>query len=613
MSTVLTPSPSPPSPPDTAIDLLPFIEDLWIVDKAHGRSRQLGPIMHWPQRLLVDWTSQNITARRPSNAIVLKARQLGISTIIKGIEFALAAHKFNFRSRTISHETASNQHLLSMTQHFFDHYEFSNLYTQRNRSANLVSFDPLNSQLAVITAKNLGGGRSQSIQFLHGSEIASWPDPGSIMASISAALSSGWFRFVYLESTALGLGNYFHTTWDDAVNDKNDYTPFFFPWQTHPEYIGSFSGLQPLDSRSLTETELTLAAEFAKCRLGDENINVLSRTMAPADLRAIRGPMPRDEILSRLAWRRHKIRNDFAKRTDGANPEDLFLQEYPHIPSVAFLSTGLNLFHLDYLHKTYSPRHARVGHISSVGGRIKFIEDPRGPLRVFHPPVPGRSYIVAGDPTFTLSGDSACAQIIDPHTFTQMAVWRDRITPGEFGDIMVKLGYWYNTALLAPETNKAGADTIARISAGHSYPNIWLRRVNDSVGQRQVMKEGWHTNSQTKHEALSNLKSLIYDGSLRFHDSHTFSELRNYVDRGNGTFGNANGEPNDDTVMALAIAVTVANYEFASSFTPDPDNHAHLRAEINRALEAEGDPLDNLAALATRHENEYEHEAEPAW
>ena len=40
------------------------------------------------------------------------------------------------------------------------------------------------------------------------------------------------------------------------------------------------------------------------------------------------------------------------------------------------------------------------------------------------------------------------------------------------------------------------------------------------------------------------------------HDPTTFDEMRNYVQLPNGKFGNANGSPHDDTVMALAIACT---------------------------------------------------------
>lgn len=563
------------------IDLAPMIERLTIVDKG-AQLRKLRRVMNWPQRHLVDHVTDNLHNGRPTRVIILKARQLGISTITEGIQFSLAMLVDNFRGHIISHESKSNEHLLGMTQRYYDTYSFRKMYTQTNKAANKVAWDPTNSRIGISTAKNLGSGRSLTVHFLHGSEVSFWPNADVLMSGLGQSIPKGAFSFVILESTANGMGNWFQSTWDRAVTGENDYTPMFFPWQTHPEYTGRTIGIDPVDPITLDDHELELARMFLDDRLGEENAAVLTRSMSPEVLTALRAPMTSDEVMSRLAWRRHVIANDLRGDTD------LFLQEYPHAPSVAFLSTGRNIFPLAQLEPIYRPAHALVGDLLSQSGRLKFHEVASGPLKVFQPPNPNRGYIIGGDPTFTTSGDYACAQVLDRQTWEQVAVWRGRCTPGRFGEIMVRLGYWYNEALLAPESNKDGATTVGRIQ-GLDYPNIWERQVVDTAGDAPTNKLGWHTNARTKTEAIGNLQSSIYDRSLTIHDPHTFNELKNYVDLGMGKYGNANGEENDDTVMALAIAATVNHYESYQFNHPAPyDDTEQLRVDINAAMKSLG-------------------------
>lgn len=555
--------------PRSDFSLLPFIEKLSVLDKDTSTSRRLGTVMRWPQRHLVDYTSHNIAHQDRTQVIILKARQLGISTIVKGIEFTLAMLFDHFRSRTVSHESDSNEHLLSMIQHYYDTFPLRSFYPQRNKAANKLGWEEVGSRMGVITAKNLGGGRSQTVRFLHGSEVGFWPDPGTLMSGLMQAIPKTWFTFVYLESTANGMGNWFQTTWDEAVARRNDYTPMFFPWQTHPEYVGTHIGIDPVDPKTLTEPEHDLVRFFLDDRLGEENIAVLSRSMTNEQLNLLRGPMTKAEAYSRIAWSRYVKRNELAERKDRtADPDDLFLQEYPHRPTVAFLATGHNIYKLTHLEKVYKPSRPRVGHLLSIGGRIEFRDDPLGPFKVFRPPHPNRDYVIGGDPSFTLGGDYACAQVIDARTLEQIAVWRGKCDgPGEFGDIMCRLGYFYNEALIAPETNRDGATTIGRIHA-LAYPNIWQRQIVDSSSGAATNKEGWFSSARTKPEALGHLLAVITDGSAIIRDSETYSELKNYVKLGNGKYGNANGSENDDTVMALAIAHTILAYDREDYFTP---------------------------------------------
>jgi hypothetical protein len=543
------------------MDLYPEIAELSIVDKEANVSK-LADVMNWPQRLLVDTVSRNLTEGKMTRVIILKARQLGFSTITEGIQFALAMRHDHFRGKVVTHESDANEHLLSITQNYFETYPYAAFYQQANKSSNKLRWLPNDSRIGVITAKNIGGGRSNTVHFLHGSEVGEWPDAGGLMSGLGPAIPKTPFSFIILESTAKGIGNWFETTWNDAVRGQNDYLPIFIPWQIHDEYTAEHIKIGTIDPKEtpLDEEEERLYRQFISARMDDDCRRILSRTLAPERLDELCAPMPKAEALSRLAWRRYIIRNELAKRKDGTNPVDLFKQEYPDCPRVAFLSTGSNVFALPFLEQCWQSSGSDVGDVVSKGGRHSFQRAVTGPLEVWKTPTRGERYIVAGDPTFTTSGDYGCIQVINRRTWEQVARYRAKVDPSALGKKMCELGWWYNEAVLVPETNKDGSTTIGRI-LGLDYPNVWQRQHADQQANYTGNKYGWFTNTRTKIEALGNLKALIVDGSVTLHDTWTYQEMKNYVDKGMGEYGNANGEPNDDTVMALAIAVTVNAYE----------------------------------------------------
>ena len=131
--------------------------------------------------------------------------------------------------------------------------------------------------------------------------------------------------------------------------------------------------------------------------------------------------------------------------------------------------------------------------------------------------------------------------------------------PVNFADEMMLVGDYFNHCMICPEVEGGGQATMARIlSVG--YNNVWLHKTADRLrGSFNVF--GWSTNYQRKQWCIGFLKRLIHDGSLTIHDRITYNQLRNYVQRPDGTWGNGDGESYDDSVMALAIAVTASDRE----------------------------------------------------
>ena len=77
-------------------------------------------------------------------------------------------------------------------------------------------FGVLDSGYKLGTAENKSAGRSSTIQLFHGSEVAFWPNAAEHAKGIMQAIPDAFNTEAILESTANGVGNYFHQQWQKA-------------------------------------------------------------------------------------------------------------------------------------------------------------------------------------------------------------------------------------------------------------------------------------------------------------------------------------------------------------------------------------------------------------
>jgi len=229
--------------------------------------------------------------------IVLKGRQQGMSTYIEGRFYHKVTHQEGQRAYILTHQGDATNNLFAMVARYHENCPPEvRPHTDRD-SGKELNFDLIDSGYKVGTAGTKGAGRSSTIQYFHGSEVAFWPHAETHAAGALQAVPTTSGE-VWLESTSEGMGNYFYRMWVQAVAGLNGFIAVFIPWFWQSEYA-----LEVPDGMAWDDDELELLDEFEE--MSEEN----------------------------LAWRRMKI----AELPDGLAQ---FKREYPNTPQEAFESAG---------------------------------------------------------------------------------------------------------------------------------------------------------------------------------------------------------------------------------------------------------------------------------
>jgi len=521
--------------------------NLYIKDKS-ARIVKFQP--NKPQRALIDYVLWCLQHKVPIRVIILKARQMGLSTAVEAIIYWWTSTRKNITSVIIGHEDSSAKNLYMMFRRYYDNSNPLFKPTVKYNTRTDLSFERydeegnqvgLGSVIKTATAKNTSAGRSDTIQLLHASEVGEWENGEELVASIMQTVPMLPETMIFLESTAKGRGNYFHKEWRAAERGENNFKPFFFPWWLIDEYT-----MDGEDLGKLTEYEEFLVATIRKGYdiWNGEHYDV-----------------PEEEIPGKIRFYRAKAK-EFA-----SDPVRMF-QEYPTTSHEAFIASGANVF--DQLALEALEREADdpaeikrykidIGdsyedyYISPVPYDDK-IEENNGPLKVWKDPDPTREYVIGADVAEGLAtGDYSVAEVVDTQSMETVARWRGHIDPDRFGEILAALGRHYNYALIGVEVNNHGLTTVQKLR-DIFYTNLYKRESGyDEDFEEPTSHLGWKTDARTKRIAIDTLIQIIREGLNKDKDPVFIEEAFAYVRDDRGRTKAEEGE-HDDTVMAKAIA-----------------------------------------------------------
>ena len=267
-------------------------------------------------------------------AILLKGRQQGASTYAEGRFIWNTTHNKGVRAFILTHDGESTNALFEMTERYYQNLPLFVRPSTGAANAKELHFDVLDSGYKIGTAGNKAVGRGQTIQFFHGSEVAFWMNASEHTKGIMQAVPDAEGTEVIWESTANGVGNFFHEQWKLAEKGLSDFQAIFVPWFWQAEYRKVLP-----EGFSLSQEESDLKAHYS---LNDEQI----------------------------FWRRMKIAE---LTTDGVDGLKAFKQEYPMNAAEAFqVSGGDGLINADHCMK------ARKEGVSGSGPLVVGVDPSRG-------------------------------------------------------------------------------------------------------------------------------------------------------------------------------------------------------------------------------------------
>jgi len=175
----------------------------------------------------------NITGRD----CILKARQLGFSSLILAILTSRFLLKDNQRLVVVSHEADATQRLMDRVKFYIKSFEDKNKtkialkYNSRSEIVNQLN----NSTFYIGTAESKSFGRGDTITGLHLSEFAFYSNPEAILSGVLQALTPDGLCFI--ESTANGF-NFFKDFYDRSVANETGFkTHFYSPsWEYDTDF-----------------------------------------------------------------------------------------------------------------------------------------------------------------------------------------------------------------------------------------------------------------------------------------------------------------------------------------------------------------------------------------
>lgn len=163
--------------------------------------------------------------------IILKARQIGISTLVAGYATWLMLFHDNKNILVIATKQETAKNLVTKVK--FIHNNLPVWLRGTIRSDNKLSLEFTNGSQIKAVASSADAGRSEALSLLILDEAAFIENADTIWTAAASTLSTGGKAIVL--STPNGQGNFFHKLWQKAVAGENEFNTITLDWKVHPE------------------------------------------------------------------------------------------------------------------------------------------------------------------------------------------------------------------------------------------------------------------------------------------------------------------------------------------------------------------------------------------
>ncbi len=503
------------------------------------------------QRIIVAAMEEQRTAGKPIRIILLKARQLGGSTVVQAyMAWIQLLLRDNWHSLICAHVKDAAQTIRGMMSKLLAAYpeeylpegETSLRLAAYEGSRTTMRLGHRSNTVTITSAETQEAARGKDIAMAHLSEVAFWRtsaghDPNNIIRSIAGSVALESHTLVVMESTANGVGNYFHNEWLRAEAGLSDKKAVFVPWHK----LGIY-------------------------RLEVDDYDALWQSMDKYERQLWQDGL----ALEQIAWYHAKRREYTTHRAMQA--------EYPTTAAEAFTATDRSVFDLNGLMRLRQQCRLpmAMGEVSgdAVKGRdalrgVHFASDSEGLLKVWRMPakdaVADRYLAVVDIGGRSDTSDYSVVAVIDrcgddgkPEIVAQ---WRGHTDHDLLAWKAAQIAAFYGKALLVVESNTVETERTEGENSAYIleeiadyYPNMYYRRSEGDGGRSRL---GFHTNRQTKPLVVNTLVAAVRDGGYVERDSGAVDELQTYERKPNGAFGAKDGY-HDDILMTRSIGIFLA-------------------------------------------------------
>lgn len=556
--------------------------------KRKGGGEDIRFVLNRSQRRLISKFERKRLAGMPIRLILLKARQWGGSTATQ-LYFAWLqlCHKVGLNSLIVSQVKDTSVEIKDMFDRMLKHYpveylhKLSDIYDAREaksvgvgRSGNIQRIPQRNCKIKIGTAEKPDSARGGDYNLVHCSEIGLWKvtegkKPEDIVRSATSGINLEPYTAIVYESTANGVGNFFHGEYTAAKDGTSQFDYLFIAWFDIEKYAIKIDDVHDF-AKHLFENRRNRNTNSDREECGEYLWWLWEKG---ATLEAIHW-----YILEREKYHDH---SDMAS-------------EYPSDDIEAFSYSGTKVF--DRMQVEALRKNCRkpmyIGDVYADGDEgeealknLRFVEDRQGLLWVWKLPEIDEEEKITDryEVVVDIGGRSKGAD------FSVIAVF-DRLLIGEGGkpelvaqwyghidmDILAwkaaQIAAFYDDAYLIIESNTLETHDKERDVDGDQsdfiinriksvYDNLYARKQSAAdIKEKKPVRYGYHTNVHTKPVLISTLVKVIRESSYIERDSRCVDEYLSYEKKQNGAFGAISGK-HDDLLMTRAIAMQVSIYE----------------------------------------------------
>ena len=530
--------------------------EFWAATCAKITTRRGTPInfvLNYPQRYLLRRYEMMRTDGRPIRAVLVKARQWGGSTLTQLYEkWIMLFVETGFNSAVVTAVEAQARHIRGMFSFVAENHPSEIM------DITLVPYEQSKNRKIKGRGNIIGVGsmekpenlRSFTFQLLHLSEVASFKattlrKPEDLIQALRGGIPSFPNTMIVLESTAKGIGNFFHNEWMAAKRKESGYDAVFIPWFFIEEYRTPVKDKKKFIDR-MTERDWELWGYGATLE-GINWYNIYKTSENYDDWRMMEEmPSTSEEAFQSSGQRVFAIKDTIRMREHCCEPE------------VRGELQGQSITGPESLE--------RIGLDKNPHGNLWIwtMPDWDGPQMKYR-------YVVFVD----IGGahhksDKSVIRVLDRYWMLEggkpefVATWRGNIDHDILAWKAVQVAKWYNNALLAVENNSLDKMNDGR---GHFftildeiaeyYNDLFYHSDPDKIKEGLPIKYGFHTNRNTKPMIIDTLKAALRDDEYIERDKRALDEMDSYETKPDGTLGAVDGAF-DDMVITTAGDVWIA-------------------------------------------------------